>query len=50
MGGRVVYKSSIDGEFVTEEYAREHPDTTFAETVTEVPAEHATAAPTEEQA
>ena len=30
-----VYRSAVDGKFVTEEEAREHPDTTVAEAVKE---------------
>jgi hypothetical protein len=28
----VRYRDAVSGEYVTEEYAREHPDTTVAET------------------
>ena len=30
--GEVRYRDAVSGEYVTEEYAREHPDTTVAET------------------
>lgn len=30
---RKVYRDAVTGEYVTEEYAAEHPDTTVSETV-----------------
>ena len=32
-----VYKSSVTGEFVSAEYAAEHPDTTYRATIDEAP-------------
>jgi hypothetical protein len=40
MADHKVYRDAINGEYVTPEYAAEHPDTTVSETVpdTEAPA------------
>lgn len=36
------YRDAATGEYVTEAYATEHPDTTVAETVAEIPDDHDT--------